>query len=102
MPDARWPAKHGQGARLHGTKRRRHLPGIRAPAHDDDGRGMRLHDPARGLQSVHLRHVDIHGDDIGLVSLNHLDRMLAVVRRSDDLDIRVRAQNVNEKLARHR
>jgi hypothetical protein len=101
MTDARRPAQNRQRAGLHGAKGRRHVLRIRAPAHDDDGRGMRFHDPARGLQSVKLRHVNVHRDDIRPLAPDGLDRALAVVRRSDDLDPGVRAENVNEKLAHH-
>jgi len=30
---------------------------------------MYFHDPARGLQTVHLRHVDVHGNDVRLQAL---------------------------------
>ena len=78
-----------------------HFTGTDDAAHDDDGRRLRLHDPARGLQSVHLGHVDIHRDDVGLQALHSLDGLFAVARRADNPDAGIRTKNMHEKVTYH-
>jgi hypothetical protein len=43
--------------------------------------------PARGLDPVHLRHADVHQDDVGSQLVDELDRLDAVRRLADDLEV---------------
>ena len=45
--------------------------------------------------------MDVHGDDVGPFARDGLERLLAIIRRPDDLNAGIRAENVNEKLAHH-
>ena len=43
--------------------------------------------PARGLDPVHLWHADVHQDDVGSQLVDELDRLDAVRRLADDLEV---------------
>ena len=46
-----------------------------------------LPDATRGVEAVHLRHLDVHEHDNGAQSRRDGDRLLAVARLADDLEI---------------
>jgi hypothetical protein len=62
---------------------------------------MGFHDLSDGLVTIHLRHVDIHCDYIRFYFQDHLDRFVTVPGHAHNLDIRVRAQDVLQKLPRN-
>ena len=70
--------------------------GERAPAvageHHDLGIGHLIADPRRGLRSVHDRHGEVHQDDVGLEGYRELERLAAVRRLGDDLEVRAGGQ----------
>lgn len=62
---------------------------------------MNFHNPARGLQPIQFRHVDVHGDDVWLQAPDSLYGFLAVTCRTDDTNTGVRTKYVYEKFAHH-
>ncbi len=74
-------------------------PFARFRTDDDDRPRIRGHDLRGGLQAVHVRHVDVHGDDIGLERLRERDGFAAVFRLTDDLQLLVGVENRFEHLA---
>ena len=54
---------------------------------DDLERGVQGLQPARGLDPVHLWHADVHQDDVGSQLVDELDRLDAVRRLADDLEV---------------
>lgn len=46
------------------------------------------HNLARGLNAVHVRHVQVHEDDVGLLPLRHAYGLLAAGRLTDQLNVR--------------
>ena len=71
---------------------------------DDDPapQGRLLADPSGGLQAVHLRHLDVHEHDIGLVLPGHDDGLLAVACLADDLQVVLGLQDHSEPGSHHR
>ena len=59
-------------------------------------------DPARRLEAVHLRHADVHEDDVGLLARDEVDGFGAVRRLADDLDVVGRPQQHREAAAHER
>ena len=56
-------------------------------------------DRADRLDAVHLRHLDVHGDQVGLELVQLRDGDLAVHGGAHDLDVRVLGQHVGHDLA---
>src|SRR2546430_11805953 len=54
-------------------------------AHEDFGVGVLLDDLAHGIDAAHVRHDDVHGDEIGLELAVFLDRLGPRFRFSHDL-----------------
>jgi hypothetical protein len=65
---------------------------------EDENRGLRvaLHDPPRGLNSVHARHAQIHDDHIWPAEADLAYRLFAGSRLSDDLDALERVEQCRE------
>src|SRR6202030_3515533 len=63
-------------------------------ADDDDGARIGGHDVRGGLQAVHVGHIDVHGDYIGLEGLGESDGFATVLGVSDDLKLGVGIENV--------
>jgi hypothetical protein len=60
---------------------------------DDDLYSLLLGaDRFRGRNSIHVRHIDVHQDDIRVHILGGLDRLLAGARNANHLDIRLELQ----------
>ena len=53
------------------------------------------------LDPVDPRHPQVHQDDVGREPLGHLDRLVAVHRRLDHLDVLKQVENQGEALADH-
>jgi len=74
----------------------------KAADHDDAKAGMLLEEPARRLEAVHHRKVEIDDSDVGMNSFVELECAQAVVRRADDLDsvlvLEQRAERSDEHL----
>src|SRR5581483_2838864 len=66
---------------------------------DNDGTRIGGHDLRGGLQAVHVRHVDVHGDDIGFKRFRQRDRFAAVLGVADDLELFVGVENGFQHLA---
>jgi hypothetical protein len=64
-------------------------------------RAVRGDDLPGRLDAVHLGHADVHQDDVRGQFTHPLDRVAAVHRLADDLDVRHRAQQDREALAHH-
>ena len=61
-------------------------------------RGVQGLQPARGLDPVHLWHADVHQDDVGSQLVDELDRLDAVRRLADDLEV-LAAEEGSERTA---
>ena len=48
---------------------------------------MRFFDLSRGFDAVHVGHLDVHQDDIGLVTAGQIDGLASICCLSDDLDV---------------
>ena len=57
---------------------------------------------ARRLDPVHARHPHVHQDDVGPEAPRGLDRLLAVARLTDDLDVVVGPEDERKARADHR
>ena len=71
---------------------------LAAPSFDSEltitiGRGIRGHDLRGGLQAVDMRHVDVHGDDVGFERFGERDGFAAVFCMADHLQLVVRVEN---------
>ena len=65
---------------------------LAAPSRDSEltitiGRGFVRHDFGGGLQAVHQRHVDVHGDDVGLQRFRQAHGFASVLGVADDVKI---------------
>src|SRR5260221_510928 len=72
-------------------------------AHHDDRRfrnGVR--DDLGRRDAVHVRHVDVHEDDVGALFLRELDGLIAAVRGRHDRHIRLETDELREVFARLR
>src|SRR5256886_6441985 len=58
-------------------------------AHEDLGVGILLDDLAHGIDAAHVRHDDVHGDEIGLELAGFLDPPGPRFRFSHDLETRL-------------
>ena len=62
-------------------------------ADDDNGPRVGGHDLRRSLQTVHVRHVDVHRDDIGPERFSQRDGFAAVLGMTSNLELRVAVEN---------
>jgi hypothetical protein len=76
------------------------LAGERAE-HDHPGVDARLGQRLEGGDAVHLRHLDIEGDDVGGVGAQPLDRLGAIALRAHHLDLGVAGKGVAHRGAEH-
>ena len=68
--------------------------------HHDDRGGRDLRGEAlRGRDAVHVRHVDVHEDDVRQQLGRHLEGFAPGRRRPDDLDVRLEAEQLREVIA---
>ena len=58
----------------------------------DDGHRPQAHDLLEELQAVHVRHLDVEGDDIGVQPLDGFARLQRIGGRADHLDFGIAAQ----------
>ena len=56
-------------------------------------------DPGQRLHAVHHRHREVQQHDVGLQALGHVDRLLAVGRRADDLEVVLGVEQQGQQLA---
>ena len=56
-------------------------------------------DPGRGFDAVHVRHGDVHQDDIRPQRVRMRDRLEAVGRVADDCELRSLMENLAERAA---
>src|SRR5215217_3060536 len=68
--------------------------------HDLHLRQLRA-DGSDGLYAVHDGHEEVHQDDVGLELPGHLQRLLAVLRFADHLELRVEGEEHPQALAHH-
>ncbi len=66
---------------------------------DHDGLGIRGHDLRGGLQTIHVRHVDVHGDDVWLERFGHGDGFTPVFGMAHNLKLVVGVENLLEDFA---
>ena len=89
---------HGQRAHPHGLER--HRQGVRIDAgRDQDGSGSLDHDPLGGREAVELRHLHVHGHDVGVEALHHLHRLQPIRGLAHHLDLGIGTQDGDEHLA---
>ena len=65
---------------------RRQVAGVVGRAQDDDDVGVGGHDPAGGLDAVHLRHVDVHQHQGRVQPVDQLDRLGTARRLAGELE----------------
>jgi hypothetical protein len=58
------------------------------------GVGLRPHQLVEELQPVHLRHLDVERDHVGIQLLDHVARLEGVGRRAHDLDVGLLVEDV--------
>ena len=56
-------------------------------------------EPPGRLEPVEVRHADVHQDDVGVELAGCPERLLAVARLADDLDVRLRLEDHAEARA---
>ena len=61
--------------------------------HDHGGRRERRGHLLGGGDAVHVRHVDVHQDDVGVQLGRHLERLAAGRRRADHVDVALEASS---------
>jgi hypothetical protein len=66
---------------------------FRFGADDDDGARIGGHDLRGSLQTVHVRHVDVHRDDIGLKRFGKCHGFAAILGVTGDLELRIGVEN---------
>jgi len=88
---ARGLRQYGECAGVERVHRAADIGGIEARHHHDGGRELD-HDLLGRLDAVHHGHLDVHRHDIGAQLLAQLDRLLAVARLADDLELGIAGQ----------
>ena len=68
-------------------------------ADDDDGPRIVGHYVGGGLEAVHVRHVQVHGDDVGLERFRESDGFAAIAGAANDLKLAVSVENGFEDFA---
>ena len=61
-----------------------------------------MQEPARGLESVELRHADVHEDHVGSELAGACEGLESVGRLADDLDVLLRFEDQPEAAAHER
>ena len=69
---------------------------------DDYRNGMLAHDPLEEGQTIHPRHLDVEGDDVGYLLFDALDRRVGIGRHAHDFNLGVRLQDYFQDLADRR
>ena len=59
-------------------------------------------DLAGGLYAVHHRHLEVHQHEVGPQRLHLAQRLFAIMRDADHLDVRMRAEHDTQPLAHDR
>ena len=76
-----------------GVHRRQQQVGVFDHAqYQDTPRQSVAHQRASGLEAVHVRHAQVHQNQVGVEPPGQLDGFLAVARFADDVDVRFLAQ----------
>jgi hypothetical protein len=78
---------HRQRPGFQGVKGDIVVRGIDGAGQDHNWCGFQAQNLARGLQAIHVRHANVHGDDIGLQTQCQADGFLSIGGLPDDLDI---------------
>ncbi len=68
----------------------------------DDRHGAKPHDLLEKFQAVHIRHLDVERDDIGIELFDRLARFQRIARLADDVDVRVGTQDGADQSAHRR
>ena len=82
MARPRRAGHNGQRAGLNRLKGSRHFSHTGTAADDHNGRRTGLHDSPRRLKAIHLGHMNVHGDHVGLRLLSSFETFLAIRRNS--------------------
>ena len=83
-----------------GQHRAAEVVGLALDGHHHDRGARHLGGQAlRRRDAVHVRHVDVHQDDVRRELRRHLDGFATRRRRPDDLDVRLEAQELREVIA---
>ena len=104
LPDRRGELVRGERLDEELARPGQHRPaevvGLALDGHHHDRGGRHLGGQAfRRRDAVHVRHVDVHQDDVRRELRRHLDGFAPGCRRSHDLDVRLEAQELREVIA---
>jgi hypothetical protein len=91
----------GLGDEVHGAEleRAEHVVAFAVARDDDDRQRALAHQQAEEREAVHLRHLEVEGDDVGHEVEGLAQGLLAVARAADDLDERVGLEHGGDRLA---
>lgn len=73
--------------------------GLALGADDDGGDGMEEHEAAQEGETVHARHLEVEGDDVGTEGEDLIAGDVGIGRGGDDFDVGLAGDGLGEDLA---